>query len=74
MPAPTHMTTRLAISALATTGRDLRAEVTAATVGDPCLQTSSQCGTRGRPCPWATDTDRTPRMLFTMVRAGMRRR
>ena len=31
-----------------------------------------QCGTCGGSCPSAEDMDHTPRMLFAMVRAGMR--
>lgn len=31
-----------------------------------------QCGTCGGSCPSAEDMDHTPRMLFAMIRAGMR--
>ncbi len=31
-----------------------------------------QCGTCGGSCPSAADMDHTPRMLFAMIRAGMR--
>ncbi len=36
------------------------------------LQMCIQCGTCGGSCPSAADMDHTPRMLFAMIRAGMR--
>ena len=36
------------------------------------LEMCIQCGTCGGSCPSAADMDHTPRMLFAMIRAGMR--
>jgi heterodisulfide reductase subunit C len=47
-------------------------EVSAATAGVARLEMCIQCGTCGGSCPSAADMDHTPRMLFAMVRAGMR--
>lgn len=47
-------------------------EVSAATAGVARLEMCIQCGTCGGSCPSASDMDHTPRMLFAMVRAGMR--
>jgi heterodisulfide reductase subunit C len=47
-------------------------EVRSAAVSDPRLDACIQCGTCGGSCPSAADMDHTPRMLFAMVRAGMR--
>jgi quinone-modifying oxidoreductase, subunit QmoC len=47
-------------------------EVVRATASDSRLQMCIQCGTCGGSCPSAADMDHTPRMLFAMVRAGMR--
>ncbi len=48
-------------------------EVLAAAASETRLQHCVQCGTCGGSCPSAADMDHTPRMLFAMVRAGMRR-
>jgi heterodisulfide reductase subunit C len=55
-------------------GEDLRflAEVSARTAGVSRLEMCIQCGTCGGSCPPAADMDHTPRMLFAMIRAGMR--
>jgi heterodisulfide reductase subunit C len=47
-------------------------KVSAATAGIARLEMCIQCGTCGGSCPSAADMDHTPRMLFAMVRAGMR--
>lgn len=47
-------------------------EVSARTAGVSRLEMCIQCGTCGGSCPSAEDMDHTPRMLFAMVRAGMR--
>jgi heterodisulfide reductase subunit C len=47
-------------------------EVSAATAGVSRLEMCIQCGTCGGSCPSADDMDHTPRMLFAMIRAGMR--
>ncbi len=47
-------------------------EVSAATAGVSRLEMCIQCGTCGGSCPSAADMDHTPRMLFAMIRAGMR--
>ena len=47
-------------------------EVSAATAGIARLEMCIQCGTCGGSCPSAADMDHTPRMLFAMIRAGMR--
>ena len=47
-------------------------EVSAATAGVARLEMCIQCGTCGGSCPSASDMDHTPRMLFAMIRAGMR--
>jgi heterodisulfide reductase subunit C len=47
-------------------------EVSDATAGVSRLEMCIQCGTCGGSCPCAADMDHTPRMLFAMVRAGMR--
>jgi heterodisulfide reductase subunit C len=46
--------------------------VSAATAGVARLEMCIQCGTCGGSCPSAADMDHTPRMLFAMIRAGMR--
>ena len=60
--------------AVATAARegDFLREVIAATAGDSRLGCCIQCGTCGGSCPSATDMDHTPRMLFAMIRAGLR--
>jgi heterodisulfide reductase subunit C len=47
-------------------------EVTARTAGISRLEMCIQCGTCGGSCPSAAAMDHTPRMLFAMLRAGMR--
>ncbi len=47
-------------------------EVSLHTAGVSRLEMCIQCGTCGGSCPSAADMDHTPRMLFAMVRAGMR--
>ncbi len=50
----------------------LLAEVSARTAGVSRLEMCIQCGSCGGSCPAAEDMDHTPRMLFAMLRAGMR--
>ncbi len=52
--------------------RSFMAEVIAETATDPRLDRCIQCGTCGGSCPSASAMDHTPRMLFAMIRAGMR--
>jgi heterodisulfide reductase subunit C len=47
-------------------------EVSAKTAGVSRLEMCIQCGTCGGSCPSAADMDHTPRLLFAMIRAGMR--
>lgn len=47
-------------------------EVSIKTAGVSHLEMCIQCGTCGGSCPSAADMDHTPRMLFAMLRAGMR--
>jgi heterodisulfide reductase subunit C len=47
-------------------------QVSAATAGVARLEMCIQCGTCGGSCPSSADMDHTPRMLFAMIRAGMR--
>jgi quinone-modifying oxidoreductase subunit QmoC len=47
-------------------------EVSTKTAGVSHLEMCIQCGTCGGSCPAAMDMDHTPRMLFAMLRAGMR--
>lgn len=47
-------------------------EVSIATAGVSRLEMCIQCGSCGGSCPSAADMDHTPRMLFAMLRAGMR--
>lgn len=47
-------------------------EVSAKTAGVSRLEMCIQCGTCGGSCPVSADMDHTPRMLFAMIRAGMR--
>ncbi len=47
-------------------------EVAERTVGDSRLEMCIQCGTCGGSCPSAAAMDHTPRLLFAMLRAGMR--
>lgn len=46
--------------------------VSLATAGVSRLEMCIQCGTCGGSCPSAADMDHTPRMLFAMLRAGMK--
>jgi heterodisulfide reductase subunit C len=48
-------------------------EVSHRTAGVSRLEMCIQCGSCGGSCPSADDMDHTPRMLFAMLRAGMRR-
>ena len=68
------MTTSLATLPDALHDADLRflEEVSAATAGVSRLEMCIQCGTCGGSCPCSADMDHTPRMLFAMIRAGMR--
>lgn len=47
-------------------------EVSERTAGVSRLEMCIQCGTCGGSCPSAADMDHTPRMLFALIRAGMR--
>ena len=47
-------------------------EVSTRTAGVSRLEMCIQCGTCGGSCPSAADMDHTPRLLFAMIRAGMR--
>ena len=47
-------------------------EVSIATAGVSNLEMCIQCGSCGGSCPSAADMDHTPRMIFAMLRAGMR--
>ncbi len=47
-------------------------EVASRTAGISRLEMCIQCGTCGGSCPSAQAMDHTPRMLFAMLRAGMR--
>ncbi|MBN1992996.1 MAG: 4Fe-4S dicluster domain-containing protein [Anaerolineae bacterium] len=49
------------------------AEVEAATPGDSRLKLCLQCGTCGGSCPSGPDMDHTPRALFAMIEAGMKK-
>ena len=53
-------------------GRSFAEQVMAATPGGEALALCMQCGTCGGSCPSGPDMDYTPRMLFTMVKAGMK--
>jgi len=48
-------------------------EVSARTAGVSRLEMCIQCGTCGGSCPSFADMDHTPRMLFALIRAGMRK-
>ncbi len=48
-------------------------EVSTRTAGVSRLEMCIQCGTCGGSCPSFADMDHTPRMLFAMIRAGMRK-
>lgn len=47
-------------------------EVNIATAGQANVEMCIQCGSCGGSCPSAADMDHTPRMIFAMLRAGMR--
>lgn len=47
-------------------------EVNMATAGQANVEMCIQCGSCGGSCPSAADMDHTPRMIFAMLRAGMR--
>jgi len=47
-------------------------EVSVATAGVSNLEMCIQCGSCGGSCPSAADMDHTPRMIFAMLRAGMK--
>jgi len=47
-------------------------EVSARTAGDSRLEMCIQCGSCGGSCPSAASMDHTPRVLFAMLRAGLR--
>jgi heterodisulfide reductase subunit C len=66
------MTATQTISGTAPRHRNFMAEVASLTAGDSRLEMCIQCGTCGGSCPSAADMDHTPRMLFAMVRAGMK--
>jgi heterodisulfide reductase subunit C len=51
---------------------DFLGRVARAAGGTSRLELCIQCGTCGGSCPSATDMDHTPRMLFAMIRAGLR--
>jgi heterodisulfide reductase subunit C len=51
---------------------DVLHEVMAATPIDTRVELCIQCGTCGGSCPSAADMDHTPRMIFAMLRAGLR--
>jgi heterodisulfide reductase subunit C len=53
-------------------GRSFLDEVRTAAGQTSRLEMCIQCGTCGGSCPSAADMDHTPRMLFAMIRAGMR--
>ena len=48
-------------------------EVVERTAGVSRLEMCIQCGTCGGSCPSSADMDHTPRLLFAMLRAGIRR-
>src|SRR5512142_2116013 len=52
--------------------QNLLEEVAARTAGVSRLEMCIQCGSCGGSCPSAAAMDHTPRMLFAMLRAGMR--
>lgn len=60
------------VRAAARPARSFMAELIAETATDPRLDRCIQCGTCGGSCPSASAMDHTPRMLFAMIRAGMR--
>ena len=64
---------RCEVSATATsTSNKFLAEVIRETPNGERIKSCIQCGTCGGSCPSAQAMDHTPRMLFAMLRAGMR--
>jgi heterodisulfide reductase subunit C len=57
----------------ATASSSFLEEIIQATPGDPRLEMCIQCGTCGGSCPSGADMDYTPRQLFAMINAGMRK-
>lgn len=66
------MSTQIRPGAVGRLDHGFLAEVSSAAGGQSRLQMCIQCGTCGGSCPSAADMDHTPRMLFAMIRAGMR--
>jgi heterodisulfide reductase subunit C len=64
---PTHISSKAGKEDLT-----LLHEVSSRTAGVSRLEMCIQCGTCGGSCPSAAAMDHTPRMLFAMLRAGMR--
>jgi heterodisulfide reductase subunit C len=62
----------LAVNPLKIEDLSLLEEVASRTAGVSRLEMCIQCGTCGGSCPSAAAMDHTPRMLFAMLRAGMR--
>ncbi len=65
--------TQMGIPAPAFPPKTFREEVIEATPGDPRLEMCIQCGTCGGSCPSGPDMEHSPRQLFAMINAGMRR-
>ncbi len=66
------MSTQVHPGAVGRVDRGFLSEVCAAAGGRSRLEMCIQCGTCGGSCPSAADMNHTPRMLFAMIRAGMR--
>jgi heterodisulfide reductase subunit C len=66
------MSTQVRPGAVGRVDQGFLAEVCGAAGGVSRLQMCIQCGTCGGSCPSAADMDHTPRLLFAMIRAGMR--
>ncbi len=60
-------------AAAATRPKTFVDEVMDATPGHSRLEMCIQCGTCGGSCPSGPDMDHSPRQLFAMIRAGMRK-
>lgn len=60
-------------AAVATRPKTFVDEVMDATPGHSRLEMCIQCGTCGGSCPSGPDMDHSPRQLFAMIRAGMRK-
>lgn len=67
-----QMTNERVLSRLREEDLSLLHEVSMKTAGVSHLEMCIQCGTCGGSCPSAMDMEHTPRMLFAMLRAGMR--